>query len=171
MYTAINGVVTHVSDDGEVSAKAPLVVTCRAPYAYDADAASDAAGLFCADATLAKQSFKDECDINVLVERFGLGATIPAGLRLPTYGDFTGVSDFHTAANAIAKANESFAALPASVRWRFENDPGQFVAFCSDEKNLPELRKMGLATTPPDPVIPAPIAVKVVSEGPVPPVA
>ena len=47
--------------------------------------------------------------------------------------------------NMIARAHESFDALPADVRARFGNDPGAFVEFCSDEKNLPAMREMGLA--------------------------
>ena len=35
--------------------------------------------------------------------------------------------------------------MPADVRARFNNDPALFVDFCSDEANLDEMRKLGLA--------------------------
>jgi hypothetical protein len=35
-------------------------------------------------------------------------------------------------------------ALPADIRFRFLNDPGRFVDFCSDPANRDEMSKMGL---------------------------
>lgn len=123
----------------------------RAEGNYDVDKASDEAGLCCEDVSLAKQSFREECDINTIIERFGLGYEMPDGVVAPTYGDFTHVRDFHTAMNAIASANEAFDALPASVRARFQNDPGQFVDFVSEESNRAEAESLGLVVsrTPP----------------------
>lgn len=168
MYTSVDGVNHHVSVDGEVTAIgiSRIGVALRAPGSYDPNEASDDAALVCRDPTRAKQSFKDECDINVLMERFGMSYQIPAGLRVPTYGDFTGVSDYHSAANAIALAHESFDQLPADVRYRFQNDPGAFVAFCSDEANRSEAVKLGLVPPPPEVVAAAPAASTPVSGDP-----
>lgn len=98
---------------------------------------------------MAKQEFKDETDINTILRRFAVTRQLPESVRMPTYGDFTGLTDFHEAMNAIVAARESFMEMPASVRKRFDNDPGEFVAFCSNPNNLDEARKMGLA--PPKP--------------------
>jgi len=116
----------------------------RSAYNYDRNAASDESALECPEPTMTQQSFAQEVDINTIVKRFGISGEMPTGIRMPTYGDFTGVSDFHTAMNAVALANESFDAMPAEVRARFNNDPEQFVHFCSDQNNLDEARKMGL---------------------------
>lgn len=98
------------------------------------------------------QSQKDEADINVLVRRFGLGGPFPANVRVPTYGDFTGVGDFRQAMDAIRSAEASFMAMTPQTRARFNNDPGAFVEFCSNPANLDEMRKMGLAVpAKPDP--------------------
>lgn len=136
----------------------------RTAYNYDTNAASDESGLNCQDKTRAQQHFKAECDINTIVQRFGITGMAPTGVRMPTFGDFTGVSNFHEAANAIAQAREAFDTMPASIRSRFRNDPGEFVAFCSDEKNREEAVKLGLVPPPrlpdpdpgPDPKAPAP---------------
>lgn len=101
--------------------------------------------LECKDPTLTQQHFKDDVDINVLLERFKVTGVMPEGVRLPTYGDFTGVNDFRTAAEAVRRASEAFMDVPASIRARFGNDPQAFLQFCSDKENLPELRRMGLA--------------------------
>lgn len=119
----------------------------RAPLKYDRDAASRESGLVCG-VSLAKQEFKEECDINELCRRFGLGYEMPQGLRLPTYGDFSHISDYHQAVSAIALARESFDELPAHVRERFSHDPGRFVDFCSDSRNRAELVSMGLIEAP-----------------------
>lgn len=116
----------------------------RSAYNYDRDAASLESGLACSGERGAKQEFKDECDINVLLRRFNITGQLPVGVRMPTYGDFDVVTDFHSAANAIAQAREAFHMMPADVRRRFGNDPGEFVAFCSDSKNREEAVKLGL---------------------------
>lgn len=130
----------------------PKVPFFRTPYNYDVDQASRESALVCKDESLTKQAFAEEADINTIVKRFGIGEQIPQDVRMPTFGDFTAIGTFHEAMNAIAQANEAFDAMPASVRARFRNDPGEFVAFCSDEKNRDEAVKLGLVV-PPAPVV------------------
>jgi len=124
--------------------KVKLLPFIRSANNYDRNVASDASGLDTGPDSMTQQSFAEECDINTIVRRFGLTGELPSGVRMPTYGDFTGVRDFHDAANAIAMANESFAALPAEVRARFQNDPGAFVDFCSLEANRAEAERLGM---------------------------
>lgn len=121
-----------------------MVPFIRSPYNYDMNEASDASGLACRDESRAKQSFAEECDINTIVRRFGLTGHLPVGVRMPSYGDFSQVVDYHTAMNAIASANESFDRMPAEVRARFNNSPAAFVEFCSNEENRAEAVKLGL---------------------------
>jgi len=122
----------------------------RSAYNYDRSRVSRETSTINDDEGAAQQSFKDECDINTIVRRFGLTGTMPQGIVPPTYATFEGIFDFHSAMNAIAEARESFDAMPADVRAKFLNDPQKFVEFCSDPKNLDEMRDMGLA-------IPAPV--------------
>ncbi|AXH75554.1 MAG: internal scaffolding protein [Microviridae sp.] len=116
----------------------------RAGRNYDRDAASLASGLRCAEPTRAKQAFIEECDINTIVRRFRVSGELPSGVRMPSYGDFSQVVDFQSAMNAIALAHEAFDQMPADIRFRFHNDPAEFVAFCSDDKNRDEAVKLGL---------------------------
>lgn len=118
-----------------------------------------ASDLECKDPSLAQQQFKDEVDINKLLERFKVTGQMPRGIRLPTYGDFSGVNDYRTAMNSLLTAQDAFNALPANVRSRFANDPQNFLEFCSDPKNESELISLGLlekAESPSaKPVVPA----------------
>lgn len=130
----------------------------RDPSNYDVDAESFDSGLACEDESRTIQSQAEDADINVIVRRFGITGVVPQNLAPPTYADFEGIFDFQTAQNALIKARDAFMQLPGDVRKRFGNDPGEFVMFCSDESNLEEMRKLGLAvpkkeaavTPPPD---------------------
>lgn len=119
-------------------------VFLRTAYNYDRNEASDESGLSCPEPTRTKQAFKEECDINTIVRRFGITGQLPTGVRMPTYGDFTGLSNYHEALNAIAQANEAFDEMPAHVRARFHNNPAEFVDFCSNPDNHKEALKLGL---------------------------
>lgn len=127
----------------------------RTPYNYDMAQVSEETGLLCSEPSLAVQDAADEADINTIVRRFGLTGELPSGVRAPVYADFEEVIDFHSAMIAVRSAEVAFMQMPPDVRSRFGNDPGAFVDFCSDSKNLAELQKLGL--TRPDLVIPDPV--------------
>lgn len=117
----------------------------RAYGDYDARAVSKATALACRRPSKTVQSQRDEADINVIVRNFGITGKLPTNIRAPAYGDFTGVDDYQSAIEAIRSAEKSFMQMPSDVRDRFQNDPQQFVAFCGDERNLEEMKKLGLA--------------------------
>lgn len=139
----------------------------RSENNYDREAASRESGLECKDLSLARQSEAEDADINVIVKRFGLTGKLPANVRMPVYGDFTGVSDYREAMEAVRMADESFMRMPADVRLRFHNDPAEFVDFVGKEENREEAIKLGLVEPKVEPVAPEPMLVKVVPEAPV----
>lgn len=116
----------------------------RNPFNYDIDEASHSSGLTCPEQSLAQQDMKDECDINTIVRRFGLTGELPSNPIPPRYGDFTSVTDYHTAMNAVRDAMEGFMALPAELRARFANDPANLIAFLDDDGNREEATRLGL---------------------------
>lgn len=120
----------------------------RTPYNYDRDVVSVESGLACDDPTLAQQQFRDEADINTILERFGRTGEVIVPVRVPEFGDFTEVADYHTAMNMIIEAQSAFDALPARIRKEFENDPGRFVDFVMDESNRDKAVEMGLIEAP-----------------------
>lgn len=116
----------------------------RDPYNYDKDEVSNETGLKCEDPSLAQQHMKDECDINVIVERFGVTGQLPVATLEPTYGDFSGVSDYQDALIKLQQTDADFMALPAAIRARFDNDPYELVNFLASEANREEAIQLGL---------------------------
>jgi phage internal scaffolding protein len=116
----------------------------RTPYNYDTDAASNESGLACEEPSLAQQHFKEECDINVILQKFNITGLLPQTPLSPRYGDFTGIGDYHTALNRVIAAQDEFEALPAQIRARFDNDPAKLIEFLEDENNRPEAEDLGL---------------------------
>ena len=116
----------------------------RTAYNYDTMAASNESALVCKDPSLAVQADLLPSDINTILRNFGVTGKLPMTSRLPTYGDFTGIFDFQSAVNAVNDAQDAFDTLDADLRYRFHNDPQEFVSFCSDEANRLEAEKLGL---------------------------
>lgn len=117
----------------------------RSAFNYDRDEASRASGISFFGPGRTIQSQKEEADINTIVRRFGVTGVLPQKYDIPTYANFDGVFDFHSAQNALVNAERAFMAIPSDIRARFGNDPQRFVEFASNEDNLDELREMGLA--------------------------
>jgi phage internal scaffolding protein len=120
----------------------------RTPYNYDTIAASNESGLHCEDATLTQQHFKDETDINNILRQFNITGLLPENKLSPRYGDFTGISDYQSALNAVIAAESEFDALPAQIRARFNNNPEELIQFLENDKNYDEAVKLGLVEKP-----------------------
>jgi len=114
------------------------------PITYDRDKNSDLAKLVFVNPSRTKQSFRDECDINYILRQFNVTGQLPTGSVQPQYGDFSGITDYQSALNAVMAAQDSFLQLPAKLRARFDNDPALFVEFASDEANKDEMKALGL---------------------------
>lgn len=122
----------------------------RIPGKYDADAVSRIVRRQPGE-SLTKQSFAKAADINEIVRRFGLTGQLPvASQRVPLNGDFCNAPDFQSSMNLLIAARERFDALPAKVRARFGQDPGQMIAFLENDANRDEAMKLGLIERPPE---------------------
>lgn len=131
--------LVHILEGFEMKAKN------KSPQNFDRKEWSDRHGIVCGGKVYTVQSQKDEADINTIVRNFGVTGTLPRGVRIPSYGDFDSVSDYRTAIEAVRIAEESFLAMPATLREKLGHDPARFVEWCSDTSNLEEMRKLGLA--------------------------
>lgn len=101
--------------------------------------------------SLTHQSFKDECDINLIIDRLDVSGFLnQPGQRTPQYFDASEVPDYQSALNQVIYAQSLFADLDAHVRKRFGNDPAAFVDFFNDPANQDEAIRLGLATSAPE---------------------
>lgn len=94
-----------------------------------------------------KQSFKDECDINFIMNKWERTGQIPenqVGKMKPYYGDFADAPSYLEACNQVLAAKDSFASLPAFLRDRFRNEPANLIAFMADPANQEEAIELGL---------------------------
>lgn len=95
-------------------------------------------------ASKTKQSFKDDCNINVIMDKYRNTGTVPVHNKEPKYGNFTNGGDFSQRMLQIKQANEDFMELPARMRAQFENDPAILLDFLDDPDNRLEAQELGL---------------------------
>lgn len=106
--------------------------------------------------SLTQQQFKEECDINTIVKRFGLTGEMPVSQRQPlpdsaVYGEVS----FQEMLNAVSAAQRSFMDLPASTRARFANDPAKLLKFVEDPSNRDDAISWGMIPKPVEPATPS----------------
>lgn len=102
--------------------------------------------------SLTKQQCRDQCDIGLIIEQFdrtGLIRHVARGVA--EYGDFSEVNEYQESLNRVIAAQESFQGLPAAIRKRFSNDPGEFFEFATNPANADTMRELGLANPLPAP--------------------
>lgn len=101
-----------------------------------------------------KQAPSAACDINNIVARYERTGFLEHVRKTPgVYADATGYGDYHEMANRVTAAKQSFMMLPAELRLRFGNDPGQLLAFVSNDNNRDEAVQLGLIPAPPKPAV------------------
>lgn len=113
--------------------------------------------IFFDDVSLTKQAFKEESDINTIFKKWKKDGVVTHLNRFEgRYEDVSGVQSYQECLQQVLAADEAFMTLPASLRTRFNNDPGQFLDFVSDQSNFDEMVKMGLARAKPDGAVATP---------------
>lgn len=121
--------------------------------------------IFPVESLVTDQSFKDESDINTIMQRYQSTGEMPyLNEGTAQWLDATG-HDFQAHMDFVLDAQQLFDELPSAIRDRFGNDPAAFLNFTSDPDNTVEIAKMGLLTPEtadailnPVPVPPAPAA-------------
>lgn len=107
--------------------------------------------------SLTQQQFRDECDINNIVNYHHDNGFFPRINPLPgQFSDLGDGLDFKAHHDYMAEALSAFNSLPAKLRDRFEHDPAKLLDFVSDPKNQDEAIELGLATRRPDKTVSVP---------------
>jgi len=98
-----------------------------------------------------EQSHRAECDINAMMTKYNRTGLLPGRGSPGFYGDFSGVSDYHSACNAVLAAERAFNALPSKIRKRFANDPAELISFVENADNKEEAIELGILPKEPEP--------------------
>lgn len=111
--------------------------------------------------TLTQQQFKDQTDVNNIMEKYRKTGSITHINNSATgvYLDLTTMPDYEQSLNTVIRGQNAFAAMPADIRQRFGNDPAQLIRFLADPSKQEEAIQLGLRIRPPQsqqPVTPPP---------------
>jgi len=88
-----------------------------------------------------KQSFRDECDINLIMQRAAQGGTISHLAKFEgIYADFSDF-DFQEHTQKLTRGREVFDDLPAEIRREFSQSPAAFFKYVNDPANKDDLLK------------------------------
>lgn len=91
-----------------------------------------------------EQAHKEQCDVNEIIRRYDKTGLITHVSKFEAqFGDLDG-TDFKQAQDLVINAKRQFDELPSKIRNRFENDPGQLLAFMADPENRNEAIELGL---------------------------
>lgn len=111
---------------------------------------------------MAKQEFKEECDINRIVDRFAQSGLVTHLARgVPQFADVSEMGDYRSAIETVREAQEFFMGLPAKVRAEFNNDPAQLLDAAHNPEYWDRLIELGIleaAESPHAPPTPPPAA-------------
>lgn len=105
-----------------------------------------AEGIVFTEPSMTQQHFKDETMIDNILQKYAETGflTDPFSPKRPIqFGDFSGVTDFQTAQNAVARATEYFESLPSHVRSSFNNSPSEFLQALNDPEQRSKLEEFG----------------------------
>lgn len=94
----------------------------------------------------AKQSMKDECDVNLIVSRFevtGLMSHVSGGI--PQFVDASALGDYRSIMEQVRRVENYFDGLPAEVRSSFKNDAASFMEYLESGASAEDLQELGLA--------------------------
>lgn len=109
--------------------------------------------------SLAQQQFRDDCDVNRIVDRYvKTGVLEHLSDVAPQYGDVTDVpTDLMAAYDAVGRAEVAFMQLPSQLRKELDNDPSRLSAWLRNENNRETAVRYGLMNAPVEPTnLPAP---------------
>lgn len=108
-----------------------------------------------------KQEFKNDCDVNQILQRFTRTGTVPGTFVRPQFLDCTSVPDLQQSLHIMKDAENAFLRLPATVRKHFDNNALEFVNFALNPDNVEQLREWGIA---PKIAVKEPVEVKVINQ-------
>ena len=111
---------------------------------------------------IVEQHHSDDTLIQNILKRYDkTGVFYHVNQAQATYQDNTEFNEYADMYNKVEAAKANFLKIPAEIRAKFNNDPGQFLEFVNNDQNIEEMYEMGLMPRPleePEPVVDTPVA-------------
>ena len=108
-------------------------------------------GIIFKEPTMTIQSEKDNCDINVIMNRYATcGTPLPYrtdGVQ-PVYADVSELGDYMENFQRCKQAEEMFNALPSALRKELDNNPANLIPFIQNKENESRCIEYGLINKP-----------------------
>lgn len=98
---------------------------------------------------LTKQEFKDDCDLNRIIERYTPQMLIESYNALKgAYGDFSDTLSHQEARQRVIETESWFESLPAQLRSMFDHDVSKCVDYLENPANQDQAVQLGLLQKP-----------------------
>lgn len=103
-------------------------------------------GILFSQESLAQQHFRDECDVNMIVDRYVKTGVMEHLADVPPhYADVSEIpTDLISAYDAVYRAENAFMDLPSDLRKSLNNDPSRLGEWLSNPENKASAVKFGL---------------------------
>lgn len=127
-------------------------VVPRIRKAYDGSRVGETVG---GGESMVRQAFKDECDINRILERYKSTGLTPVNRREPMFADVSMLTDLKSALDLLEERRHVMRKLPREARELLRKDPEAFFGALDNVTVREDLVKLGvLAPEPEAPVVP-----------------
>lgn len=99
----------------------------------------------CSEPQITDQSFKSQCDINVIMAQYAKTGMLPNQITIPPeFRDNTNTPSLEDAHNIVKGALNAFNSLPLDLRKLMDHNPQNLENFIADPNNGDFLRKHGI---------------------------
>ena len=114
------------------------------------DTVHEKEGIKFSQPSMTVQSEKDNCDINVIMNRYATcGTPLPIRQDIePVYADVAELGDYMENFQRCKQAEEMFNALPSALRKELDNNPANLLPFIQNEDNKERCYEYGLLNRP-----------------------
>lgn len=140
-------------ETGEILATEVTVapIFWKTPYNHSTEKESHRTGTTFRDESLTQQQFKDDADINVILDRFAKINEAPPVILPEHFVDLTQRSTYYDMESRVAEAKESFYMLPPKLRAKYQNDAATWaeeVVAVLSTGDLEGLKELGIQPPP-----------------------
>ena len=94
--------------------------------------------------TMVRQQFKDEVDINNIINRYQETGFLPGAMGDPIFADTTMISDLKTAIDTVNAAQEGLKQLPRAARELLQANPTEFATKLAQASTQDQLVELGV---------------------------